>query len=93
MPWIEEERRNLYNAEIQVLMGAISRQYGKIDLPLGDLTYIYYKLGMEIIKMKGRSYENITTTLTSLRDAHDDLRRKVKDPYEDLKEKESGSIL
>ena len=86
MPYIEQGRRSIFNKRLEGLMDSNF-------IEKGDLTYYVYKLGLDYIKQKGENYQNISDAIAALNDAAAELRRRVLNPYEDLKINENSDIL
>ena len=87
MPYIPEADKKKYEPALHHLRGLITE-----ETPKGDLTYLVYALGLEFFKGR-ESYTRISTAISSLQDAAEELRRRHLNPYEDLKIKENGDVL
>ena len=86
MPYTKKEDREKFEpalSELRKLMGD--------GITKGDLTYLVYALGLEYFKGKV-SYTNISTAISSLIDAAEELRRRHLNPYEDKKIEENGDV-
>ena len=89
MPYIKQEDRNKYEPELHKLTDSILN-----NLPSkGELTYLLYVISLNYIKKHGKSYTNISSAISCLIDAAEELRRKELSPYEDQKIKENGDIV
>lgn len=86
MPYIPDEDRKKYEPQLSEL-----RQRVNGGIPKGDLTYLVYSLGLEFFKGR-ESYTNISTAISCLQDAAEELRRRHLNPYEDQKMKENGDV-
>jgi hypothetical protein len=88
MPYTKKEDREKFEPYLQNLLDQLDLSDSK-----GDLTYIAYKIALEWIKVHGESYTNISSVISSLIDAAEELRRKKLNPYEDQKCKENGEVI
>lgn len=84
MPYIQKNRRKTLDSCFLTL-------YLEIETK-GELTYCLYRIVKDYIKMKGKSYQNISEAISSVADTEHELRRRVLNPYEDKKIKENGDI-
>ncbi len=87
MPYIPLKDKNKFEPELKKLLDKI-KKLGK-----GELTYLVYAIALQDIKDKGKSYTNISSAISCLIDAAEELRRRHLNPYEDLKIKENGDVL
>lgn len=87
MPYITEEDKKKYEPALQNLRKLLNKNMSK-----GDLTYLVYSLGLEYISKKGESYTNISSAISCLDDAKEELRRRRLTPYEENKIKENGDV-
>ena len=87
MPYTKKEDREKYEPALGELRELIQHQ----NTSKGDLTYIVYSLGLEYSQGK-ESYTNISSAISSLIDAAEELRRRHLNPYEDKKRKENGDV-
>ena len=88
MPYIKQEDRDKYEPMLKTLKFNM-----KPDIKKGELTYLVYALGLEYIsKTGGDSYTSISTAISCLNDAAEELRRQHLNPYEDEKIKENGDV-
>jgi hypothetical protein len=87
MPYIKQEDREKFENSLNLLKKDICSDDSK-----GELTYILYSISLEWIKKKGKSYTSISSGISSLIDAAEELRRRELNPYEDVKLKENGDI-
>jgi len=69
---------------IGALIGAINTE--------GDLNYVITRLCHKFLEKKGKKYSTLNTIIGVLECAKQEFYRKVCSPYEDLKEKENGSL-
>jgi len=93
MPYIKQNRREHYDVELIQLgnrMEDVSE--GPDNLPKGDLTYILYYIAQEYIEQSRPSYTSISTAISCLTDAAEELRRRHLNPYEDKKREENGDV-
>jgi len=87
MPYIDKKKREIYEPELSRLRGKIKSS----ETSKGDLTYLVYCLGLEFFKDK-KSYTGISTSISCLQDAAEEIRRRHLNPYEDKKIQENGDI-
>jgi len=87
MPYIKSEERKKYEPKLSEITQLINS-----EMPKGNLTYLLYAISLDFIKKKGESYTNISTAISCLNDAAEELRRKHLNPYEDEKIRENGDI-
>lgn len=87
MPYISQEDKNKYEPVLTELTKLINS-----DVAKGELTYLAYVLALAYMKAKGKSYTNISTAISCLDDAKEELRRQHLNPYEDEKIKENGDV-
>lgn len=86
MPYIKKEDKRKYEPQISELRTRINSK-----IPKGELTYLVYALGLQFFK-RDESYTNISTAISCLNDAAEELRRRYLNPYEDLQIKKSGDV-
>ena len=82
MPYIKQERRKALDLIVKEM---IARDV----IADGDLNYILYKFCKYHIKP---SYNNLKNFCGELRQCATEIERRLLGPYEDLKEKENGSV-
>ncbi|MBI2043691.1 hypothetical protein HYT25_04860 [Candidatus Pacearchaeota archaeon] len=87
MPYITQGDKNKYESILRTLRNLINK-----DTKKGELTYLVYALGLEFFKGR-KSYTNISTAISSLQDAAEELRRRHLNPYEDRKIEENGDVI
>ncbi len=87
MPYITQESRGLYDAEIAALAEAVSDA-----TPDGDLTYIVSRLLVEWLQKRGLSYAAIADVVKVLETAKLEFYRRVAAPYEDGKAALNGDV-
>ncbi len=84
MPYIKKETRDLYSEEIEKLHHVIDYK--------GDLNYVISELVGKLILRTGMSYTNASEWIDAVHDAECELRRRLLDPYEDIKIMENGDV-
>jgi hypothetical protein len=82
MPYVKKERR----IELDFVVESMARADVKAD---GDLNYILFKYCKYFIKP---SYNNFKNFCGELHQTSTEIERKMLAPYEDIKEKENGTI-
>ena len=87
MPYITRDDKDKYEPYLSRLRSLINEKTKK-----GELTYLVYTLGLEFFKDR-KSYTNISTAISSLQDAAEELRRRHLNPYEDKKIEENGDVF
>jgi len=84
MPYIKQDRREVFKNELERLVKQIENK--------GELTYCIYKLGVDYLKYRKMCYQNISDVCASMKDSEHEVRRRILDNYEDKKIKENGDI-
>jgi len=95
MPYIKQEDKDKYEPELKGLRRKLLDGGQRVGIhppiPKGDLTYLAYSLGLSYFKNR-ESYTTISTAISSLYDAAEELRRRHLNPYEDEKIEENGDV-
>ncbi len=85
MPYTEEERRKLQYEPLRLLSRFIDDK--------GDLNHAICELtAMLMLKTGGMSYTNVSNWIDGVQGARDELKRRLLDPYEDVKIIENGDV-
>lgn len=85
MPYVTEERRKH--------LGPYLREVGtRVDSP-GDLTYAIYHLALEYLERHGKTFQTCNDVVGAQTNAVHEFRRRVVDPYEDIKIEENGDVV
>jgi len=84
MPYITEHRKKSMEPEIYNLSILIENK--------GDLNYAICELVARIITQTGVNYTNMSEKIDAVHDAETELRRRLLNPYEDMKIKENGDV-
>jgi len=84
MPYIAEAERPALNIPIQNLAELIESK--------GDLNYVISELVGQLILKTKISYTQISEWIDAVDGAENELRRRLLDPYEDLKIDENGDV-
>jgi hypothetical protein len=87
MPYTKKEDREKY----EPILGELRKKMREVETSKGDLTYLVYCLGLEYFKDK-ESYTNMSSAISSLCDAAEEIRRVHLNPYEEKKIKENGDV-
>ena len=87
MPYITPNEREKFEPELEKLRDCIM-----VGISKGDMTYVFYSLSKKYIDVTGKSYTNISTVISSLIDAAEELRRRELNPYEDQKITDNGDV-
>jgi len=82
MPYIAQEKRHALDIIVEEMV-----DHGLYS-PDGNLNYVLFKLAKHI-KPSYNEYKNF---LGELQECIAEIRRKMLAPYEDIKEKENGSV-
>lgn len=86
MPYTKQEDR-------EPQLGAIAELSAAIETK-GDLNHAICELTARLIlKTGGMGYTNVSNWIDAVGGAHDELRRRLLDPYEDEKIKENGDLI
>ncbi len=96
MPYISQTRRDTIDPDIQ-RMFEVDSAFQKLNrtterLTAGDLNYTVYRLALEFIKVKGKSYNNISDAIKALTGAAHEVERRILDNYENEVIKRNGDI-
>jgi len=86
MPYIKENEKTKWLNSLLLL----PQMKG---LAKGEFTYFFYKIAKIYLGQVGRSYTNISTILSCLDDAKEELRRQEMNPYEDIKKATNGDVV
>ena len=92
MPYIKQKDRRKFEPQLGKLRECVKNNLWDVTMSKGDLTYLVYALGLEFFKNK-KSYTNISTAISCLNDAAEELRRRYLNPYEDKKIEENGDVV
>jgi hypothetical protein len=85
MPYTKEQDRGPQYQHLEKLAEAIDVK--------GDLNHAICELtALLILKTGGLSYTNASNWIDAVGGAHDELRRRLLDPYEDVKIEENGDV-
>jgi hypothetical protein len=87
MPYISQQRRQLYDEAIAALAAKFDA-----DTPGGDINYIITRLLVHWIRKRGLSYAVLADAVGVMETAKLELYRRVVDPYEDRKIEENGDV-
>jgi len=82
MPYVKQDRRQ----ELDFVVDSMARADISAD---GDLNYVLFKYCRKYIP---KNYNSLKNYCGELNECITEIRRKILAPYEDLKEKENGSI-
>jgi hypothetical protein len=106
MPYIKQEDRNVFDPSIQNLVDALDIHTTNTSTCYngtttykfkGNLNYAFTKIAKDFMKnveLNGVKfgYQEISDIEGALRGAADEFKRRVLDPYEDLKITENGDV-
>ena len=84
MPYIKVENRRIFDESINVLSNFITHK--------GDLNYIICELVGQLILSTKISYTQMSEWIDAVDGAENELRRRLLDPYENIKIKENGDV-
>jgi hypothetical protein len=84
MPYIKDEDRPKFDEAIETLTSIIEAK--------GDLNYTICELTGQLILKTKISYTQISEWIDGVDGAENELRRRLLDPYEDLKIIENGDV-
>ena len=85
MPYIPENRRPYFADELDACVDGIFQK--------GDLTFCVYYLALKVAQRRKMNYTQISSAISCLQDAADELRRRHLDKYEDGAIEMNGDIL
>lgn len=91
MPYIKQERRELYRTNILSLINGLSLR-SKSDPKVldGDVSYVIARIGCLLY---GHDFFEMNRFVGILDDAKDEFKRRVLYPYEDKKCQENGEVF
>lgn len=85
MPYTKQKDRNDIDVEIERLLSFITSK--------GDLNYTICELvGRLILNSEKISYTTMSEWIDGVHDAEAELRRRILEPYEDLKIEQNGDV-
>lgn len=80
MPYIRPERRE----DLDPMVDALAAKLREMSCVRGDLNYVVTQLVLSALKPEsGWSYHSLSDTISVLRDAADEIARRMLGPYED----------
>jgi len=87
MPYIRPERRDDLDPMVEALVGKLR----EMSCVRGDLNYVVTQLVLGALKPdSGWSYHSLSDTISVLRDAADEIARRMLGPYEDKAAAKNG---
>lgn len=93
MPYIPQEDRPQYDSLVDELAEML-RSLGSNDAMVGPLNYIVSRLTWQLCGHGGgeRRYARLNAVVGALDCAKSELKRRIVDPYEDVKIDEAGDV-
>jgi hypothetical protein len=82
MPYIKKERKHEISIPPEFPFNATA----------GDLNYVLTKIIIEYLSIKPLNYQTCNDIVGALDNCKDEFKRRIQDPYEDLKIKENGDV-
>ena len=95
MPYISQIRREVIDPEIASVLRFIDEHTNNENgfrLGKGDFNYIVTKIADAWLKAKGLSYDNACEVVSMLINVHDEFKRRVVGPYENIKCDMNGDV-
>ncbi len=84
MPYIKDENKRIFDESINRLSNIIIHK--------GDLNYMICELVGQLILNTKISYTQISEWIDAVDGAENELRRRLLDPYENMKAKDNGDV-
>jgi len=84
MPYIKKKDRKKFNASIDELIELIQEK--------GELNYVICEIVSGLLLKYSIGYERISEWIDAVDGAENELRRRILDPYEELKIIENGDL-
>lgn len=84
MPYIKRERR----ADLR-RGSKVTDRYAQTS---GEFNYVLTHIVADFLKRKGLSYQTCNDIVGALDNCKDEFKRRIQNPYEDLKIKENGDV-
>ena len=89
MPYIKPERRLLYDFPVNDLVQSLLDS----QCVRGDVNYVLTRVVLGALKPKtGWSYHSLSDCVSVLRDAADEIQRRLLGPYEDTAAERNGDV-
>jgi hypothetical protein len=89
MPYINPNRRSLFDPEIEELI----TQMRDADSVKGDVNYAVTRLVLGVLRPRGGwSYSTLSEAIGVLRDSEVEIRRRLLDPYENDVIRKNGDV-
>jgi len=85
MPYTEEQRRALQYDALEKLV-LVTPTKGDLNHAICELTALL------MLKADGMGYTNVSYWIDAVGGAHDELRRRLLDPYEDVAKEKNGDV-
>jgi len=92
MPYIKQDRREVFDVQIGVLVDKLTNYGSNTEPASGEVNYVISKLLVEILRKRGTSYGLANLLHGALVCAQLEFYRRWVAPYEDRKIKENGDI-
>ena len=88
MPYINRERR----AALDPIIDGLTKRLNHLPTPptRGDLNYCVTRLVVEVLNKD--SYHSLSDCVSALRDAADEIQRRLLGPYEDTEIEKNGDL-
>jgi hypothetical protein len=92
MPYIQEHLKTFLKASISSVCNDMNNMDDHGTLSSGILNYLVSSICKDFLSIKGKNYENLNAIIGALDCAKEEFRRRIVNPYEDVKSKENGDI-
>jgi len=86
MPYTEEEKRTARMKEAIAVLAEEIQVKGDLNFTICELT------GQLMLKTGGMGYTNVSNWIDGVHGAEAEMRRRLLNPYEDIKKKENGDV-
>lgn len=94
MPYIKKEQRAFLDRDIHELAESIRRTQPDLNVRKGLVNYAITRVVLQAMKPDGDwNYHSISNAISALRDAADEISRRVMDFYEGYKSQENSDVI
>ena len=88
MPYVALEAREEINEALAPLLTMIAK-----GAPCGWINYAICRMSREYVLRHGQSYDNISAIVGCVTDAAYEIRRRILEPYADVKRSVNGDVF
>jgi hypothetical protein len=92
MPYIKQEQRDMFRLGLDEIKAVMDTFDYNSMLGSGALNFLVSSICKDFLSIKGKNYENLNSIIGALDCAKEEFRRRVINPYEDIKIKENNDL-